>query len=147
MAEIGPTVLIDSVIMIDHFNGVAAATEYLLQMQGKLAISVITRAEDIVRSRGGGRIRRNTADWVWDYRWNGFKRPENAAMKAIAMIKWPARYSAVDIERTMRSKKMTRRCGGTPSASFGQLPRARTRIPSSKTVAEPETHGETQRTP
>src|SRR5436190_14590851 len=45
MAEIDPTVLIDSVIMIDHFNGVQAATEYLLQMQGKLAISVITRAE------------------------------------------------------------------------------------------------------
>jgi predicted nucleic acid-binding protein len=45
MAEIDSTVLIDSVIMIDHFNGVPAATEYLLRMQGKLAISVITFAE------------------------------------------------------------------------------------------------------
>lgn len=45
MAEIGFAVLIDSVIMIDHFNGIQAATDYLLKMQGKLAISVITRAE------------------------------------------------------------------------------------------------------
>ena len=45
MAEIIPTVLIDSVIMIDHFNGIPAATQYLLEMQGQLAISVITRAE------------------------------------------------------------------------------------------------------
>ena len=52
MAEIGPTVLIDSVIMIDHFNGVAAATEYLLQMQGKLAISVITFAEVLTGFEG-----------------------------------------------------------------------------------------------
>ncbi len=45
MADIIPTVLVDSVIMMDHFNGIPAATEYLLSMQGKLAISVITRAE------------------------------------------------------------------------------------------------------
>ena len=45
MAEVIPTVLLDSVIMIDHFNGVPPATAYLLEMQGKLAISVITRAE------------------------------------------------------------------------------------------------------
>ncbi len=45
MAEIIPAVLVDSVIMIDHFNGIPAATAYLLSMQGKLAISVITRAE------------------------------------------------------------------------------------------------------
>jgi len=45
MAEIVPTVLVDSVIMIDHFNGISAATDYLSEMQGKLAISVITRAE------------------------------------------------------------------------------------------------------
>ena len=52
MAEIGPTVLIDSVIMIDHFNGVPAATEYLLRMQGKLAISVITFAEVLTGFEG-----------------------------------------------------------------------------------------------
>ena len=45
MAEIVPAILVDSVIMIDHFNGVLAATRYLSEMQGKLAISVITRAE------------------------------------------------------------------------------------------------------
>ena len=42
MAEIIPTVLVDSVIMIDHFNGISAATQYLLEMRGHLAISVIT---------------------------------------------------------------------------------------------------------
>src|SRR5436309_5213789 len=45
MAEVVPTVLVDSVIMIDHFNGIRTATDYLWEMQGKLAISVITRAE------------------------------------------------------------------------------------------------------
>lgn len=37
--------LLDSVILIDHFNGIAEATTYLSQMHGQLAISVITRAE------------------------------------------------------------------------------------------------------
>src|SRR5215471_18675793 len=55
MAEVIPTVLLDSVIMIDHFNGVPAATEYLLEMQGKLAISVITRAEVLTGFDGGER--------------------------------------------------------------------------------------------
>ena len=45
MAEIIQTILVDSVILIDHFNGISAATQYLLEMQGQLAISVITRAE------------------------------------------------------------------------------------------------------
>ena len=36
MAEVIPTVLLDSVIMIDHFNGVPPATAYLLEMQGSL---------------------------------------------------------------------------------------------------------------
>lgn len=45
MAKVDPTVLVDSAIMVDHFNGIPAATEYLLGIQGKLAISVITRAE------------------------------------------------------------------------------------------------------
>lgn len=38
-------VLLDSVILIDHFNSVAAATSYLQRVQGESAISVITRAE------------------------------------------------------------------------------------------------------
>jgi predicted nucleic acid-binding protein len=52
MGEIIPTVLVDSVIMIDHFNGIPAATQYLLEMQGQLAISVITRAEVLTGFEG-----------------------------------------------------------------------------------------------
>ncbi len=37
--------LLDSVILIDHFNGVAAATRYLSEHHTDAAISVITRAE------------------------------------------------------------------------------------------------------
>ena len=55
MAEVVPTVLADSVIMIDHFNGIPAATAYLLNMQGRLAISVITRAEVLTGFEGGER--------------------------------------------------------------------------------------------
>jgi len=38
-------VLLDSVILIDHFNGVTEATGYLRRERGNAAISVITRAE------------------------------------------------------------------------------------------------------
>jgi predicted nucleic acid-binding protein len=38
------SVLLDSVILIDHLNGVSAATEYLRKLKGA-SISVITRAE------------------------------------------------------------------------------------------------------
>ena len=55
MAEVVPTVLLDSVIMIDHFNAVPAATSYLWEMQGKLAISVITRAEVLAGFEGKDR--------------------------------------------------------------------------------------------
>jgi len=41
-------VLLDSVILIDHFNGRAEATLYLKKNQGVAAISVITRAEVLV---------------------------------------------------------------------------------------------------
>jgi predicted nucleic acid-binding protein len=43
----GPQVklLLDSVILIDHFNGIAAATSYLSRHHPDAAISVITRAE------------------------------------------------------------------------------------------------------
>lgn len=37
--------LLDSVILIDHFNGVEAATRYLQEHHHEIAISVITRAE------------------------------------------------------------------------------------------------------
>jgi predicted nucleic acid-binding protein len=37
--------LLDSVILIDHFNGIAAATAYIAANQTESAISVITRAE------------------------------------------------------------------------------------------------------
>lgn len=37
--------LLDSVILIDHFNGIAAATAYLSAHHADAAISVITRAE------------------------------------------------------------------------------------------------------
>jgi predicted nucleic acid-binding protein len=37
--------LLDSVILIDHFNGVAAATAYLSTHHSEAAISVIARAE------------------------------------------------------------------------------------------------------
>ena len=39
------TVLLDSVILIDHFNGIAAATKFLKSIRTDGAISVITRAE------------------------------------------------------------------------------------------------------
>jgi predicted nucleic acid-binding protein len=38
-------ILLDSVILIDHLNGVAAATRYLSEIRAEAAISVITRAE------------------------------------------------------------------------------------------------------
>ena len=41
--------LVDSVIIIDHLNGIEAGTKYILGLDpGKTAISVITRAEILV---------------------------------------------------------------------------------------------------
>ena len=37
--------LLDSVILIDHFNGIRAASDYLVQVRAEAAVSVITRAE------------------------------------------------------------------------------------------------------
>ena len=42
------THLLDSVILIDHFNGIEKATEYLTTIHPSAAISVITRAEVLV---------------------------------------------------------------------------------------------------
>ncbi len=39
--------LLDSVILIDHFNGVAAASRFLAANGGECSISVITRAETL----------------------------------------------------------------------------------------------------
>jgi hypothetical protein len=48
-------VLLDSVVLIDHFNGIAAATRYLAEVRAEAAISVVTRAE--VLSGFAGRAR------------------------------------------------------------------------------------------
>jgi len=42
------SLLLDSVILIDHFNGIDAATEYLRSTQNRAAVSVITRTEVLV---------------------------------------------------------------------------------------------------
>jgi predicted nucleic acid-binding protein len=42
------SVLLDSVILIDHFNGVDAATTYLRSTQNRAVVSVVTRAEVLV---------------------------------------------------------------------------------------------------
>lgn len=44
----GVKYLLDSVIVIDHLNGISAATNYLMTTHGMCAISVITRAEVLV---------------------------------------------------------------------------------------------------
>ncbi len=41
----GEPVLLDSVILIDHFNGIEVATQYLREVSDRASISVITRAE------------------------------------------------------------------------------------------------------
>jgi hypothetical protein len=45
MAESVTRYLLDSVILIDHFNGIDAATRFLQEHKQALSISVITRAE------------------------------------------------------------------------------------------------------
>jgi predicted nucleic acid-binding protein len=47
------TVLLDSVILIDHLNGIRAATNYLATQEGG-AVSVITRAEVLAGVVSGG---------------------------------------------------------------------------------------------
>ena len=43
-------VLLDSVILIDHLNGISGATNYLKAVRGRSAVSVITRAEVLAGS-------------------------------------------------------------------------------------------------
>ena len=52
----GEPCLLDSVVLIDHFNGVAAATEFLASVGANAQISAITRAE--VLTGFDGRTRR-----------------------------------------------------------------------------------------
>ena len=44
----GDAILLDSVILIDHFNGIPAATDYLRQVVERARVSAITRAEVLV---------------------------------------------------------------------------------------------------
>ena len=46
--------LLDSVILIDHLNGVAPATAFLKETHGRSAISVITRAEVLAGMNAAG---------------------------------------------------------------------------------------------
>lgn len=39
------SILLDSMILIDHFNGLDTATEYLRSTEDRAVVSVITRAE------------------------------------------------------------------------------------------------------
>jgi len=48
----GSGVLLDSVIVIDHFNAIPAATAYLGQIGASASISVITRAEVLTGFEG-----------------------------------------------------------------------------------------------
>ncbi|QQR91194.1 MAG: PIN domain-containing protein [Myxococcales bacterium] len=41
----GEGVLLDSVILIDHFNGIDPATQFIIQNADRMAISATTRAE------------------------------------------------------------------------------------------------------
>jgi predicted nucleic acid-binding protein len=45
MGQAGVSVLLDSVVLIDHFNGIEQATKYLAEVHRRSAVSVITRAE------------------------------------------------------------------------------------------------------
>ena len=49
------TLLLDSVILIDHFNGIPDATEYIASVSDQCAISVITRAEVLAGFEAKGR--------------------------------------------------------------------------------------------
>ena len=45
MGSLGRALLLDSVVLIDHLNGVGQATDYLALNRHKAAVSAITRAE------------------------------------------------------------------------------------------------------
>jgi predicted nucleic acid-binding protein len=51
----GSSVLLDSVILIDHLNGVVLATSYLRSLGGDAHVSAITRAEVLTGLAGASR--------------------------------------------------------------------------------------------
>jgi hypothetical protein len=55
------SVLLDSVILIDHFNGISAATSYLRSVESTAVLSVISRAETLVGFGKRGERDRATA--------------------------------------------------------------------------------------
>ena len=48
----GELVLLDSVILIDHFNGHSAATKYLREVADRAVVSALTRAEILAGFEG-----------------------------------------------------------------------------------------------
>ena len=49
--------LLDSVILIDHFNGISQATEFIAKQQTHIGISAITRAEVLTGFQGQGKLK------------------------------------------------------------------------------------------
>jgi predicted nucleic acid-binding protein len=94
------TILLDSVILIDHLNGISQATDYIKLIHAGAAISVITRAEvlaGIKTHEDEERVRRllgifptlplttEVADAIAAFRKKGLKFPD-AAQAAIASV-------------------------------------------------------------
>lgn len=63
------SVLLDSVILIDHFNAVDDATAYLRSVQTEAVVSVVTRAEVLVGFNSEAELMRGAAllDALLDY--------------------------------------------------------------------------------
>jgi hypothetical protein len=94
-------VLLDLVVLIDHFNGLRAATSCLKEVQGEASISVITRAEvlcgfDAVAAELALRlldrfpllpIEREAADLAATLRRNHGWRLPDAFQKALAQLR------------------------------------------------------------
>ena len=59
------SILLDSVILIDHFNGIDPATEYLRSTREDAVVSVITRAE--VLAGFSSRLARKTAEALFGH--------------------------------------------------------------------------------
>jgi len=60
--------LLDSVVVIDHFNGIAEATQFLREHHHDIAISVITRAEVLTGFDGEQEIlAKAVLSWIRHY--------------------------------------------------------------------------------
>ena len=84
-------VLLDSVILIDHFNGIAAATRYLADVRADAAISVITRAE--VLAGFPGRARRKGRQFLDCFPTLSI---DSAIADAAAALRWQHRWKLPD---------------------------------------------------